>query len=299
MTQVRICFASRPWDVFSDRFSRSPGFKMEVHTRSDVERYVQSKTTSHEAMKMLLSSPEAAERSSARRLVSRILDQAKGVFIWVKLVLENLLDARTEGAELGELDKIVTSLPDELEDLYATLLARVKVRGYHREAYAMLELLVQAPRLLNLHEFQCIVKCATRGDLKDCISALRHTSPQISAADIDVFCRRIKSRCGGLVEVISSSLASTHDEPVLIVQLMHQTVKDFVNRPGFKGVLDLPNDPISSENGHSFVVKFGLAMIQGAPLSTLQHSSDQIPWLSFQLRSDLFECALTHFATLN
>jgi hypothetical protein len=121
---------------------------------------------------MLLNSPEATERSSARRLVSRILDQARGVFVWVKVMLENLLDARTERPELEELDEIVTSLPGDLEDLYAALLARVKMQRHHREAYAMLEVLVRTPHLLNLHEFRCIVKCATRGDLNDCVDAL-------------------------------------------------------------------------------------------------------------------------------
>jgi hypothetical protein len=70
---------------------------------------------------------------------------------------------------------------------------------------------------------------------------------------------------------------------------MHQTVKDFVTRPDFKTVLDLYNDPISSANGHSFLAKFGLAMIQGVPSSTVQHSSDQIQWLSLELRDTLFE----------
>lgn len=300
MTQVRICFASRPWDVFSDRFSKCPGFRMETHTRSDVESYVRGKMQSHEAMRMLLNSSEATERASARRLVSRILDQARGVFIWVKLVLENLLDARTEGAELEELDKIITSLPDELEDLYAALLARVKVQGYHREAYAMLELLVRAPRLLTLHEFRCIVKCATQRDLKGCVDALRNTSPQMSEADIDAFRRRIKSRCGGLVEVIRRPPAYKRYKFSWIVQLMHQTVKDFVARPGFKSVLDLPNDPISSENGHSFLAKFGLAMIQGAPSSTVQHAPNQIPWLSSNLRRNLFALCTDafHYAEL-
>jgi uncharacterized protein YeeX (DUF496 family) len=160
---------------------------MEAHPRSDVESYVDGKTHSHKAMKMLLNSPEATERSSARRLVSRILDPARGVFIWIKLLLENLLDAWTEGAELEELDDIVTSLPDDLEDLYTALMAGVKVQGHHREAYTMLEVLVRAPRLLNLHKFRCIVKCANQGNLKDCVDALKHASPRMSAADIDGF----------------------------------------------------------------------------------------------------------------
>jgi hypothetical protein len=55
----------------------------------------------------------------------------------------------------------------------------------------------------------------------------------------------------------------------MFLQLMHQIVKYFATRPGFKGVLDLYNDPIGSENGHSFLAEFGLAMIQGAPSSTV------------------------------
>lgn len=294
MTQVRICCASRPWNVFNDHFNRYPGFQMENYTERDIIHYVWNTMYQHEATKIWLNSPEPAERASAQRLISLILNQAKGVFIWVKLVLQNLLDACTAGAELQELDEIVTSLPPELEDLYEALLDRVRGQGYHYEAYAMLEILVRAPRPLTLHEFRCIVKCATPANLDRCVDALQSTSPRMSATDIDAFRRRIRSRCGGLVEIVNyigppiSASKDEKEKTVHVVQLMHQTVRDFVTRPGFKGVLDLPNNPISSENGHSFLAKFGFAMIKGAASRSGGRFCNRIPWLSWERGEELF-----------
>ena len=310
MTQVRVCCASRPWDVFNDRFSRFPGFKIENYTKEDIKRYVWDTMNEHEAMRIWLQSPDPDEFSSARKLISSILSQADGVFIWVKLVLGNLLDARTSGAEPQELNEILKSLPSELEDLYRALLDRVKRQGYRAEAYAMLEILVRAPRPLTLHEFRCIVKCATIPNLDKCIEVLQTVKPQMSKIDVDGFRRRIRSRCGGLVEIVSTELHTTSaksrkadqtlpkavskdekDATIYTVQLMHQTVKEYVARPEFKGVLDLPNSLISTENGHSFLAKFGLVMIKGAISRAGGVGRNKIQWLSLDCEKNFELCA--------
>jgi hypothetical protein len=167
-TQIRVCFASRPWDAFNDQFSGSPGFKMEDHTQSGVSHYIWDNMRNHAAMGSLLKSPVPQERTLVVNLVSRILEEARGVFIWVKLVLEKLLEARTQGAELEELYQVLISLPQELEDLYAVLLTRHKTPDYQREAYAMLEVLLRTPQRLSVHLFRCIVKCATLKNLDEC-----------------------------------------------------------------------------------------------------------------------------------
>jgi hypothetical protein len=135
---------------------------------SGVSHYIWDNMRNHAAMGSLLKSPVPQERTLVVNLVSRILEEARGVFIWVKLVLEKLLEARTQGAELEELYQVLISLPQELEDLYAVLLTRHKTPDYQREAYAMLEVLLRTPQRLSVHLFRCIVKCATLKNLDEC-----------------------------------------------------------------------------------------------------------------------------------
>ncbi len=48
-------------------------------------------------------------------LISNLIDQAEGVFLWLKLVVKELLNATREGATLAELWKVLASFPKELE----------------------------------------------------------------------------------------------------------------------------------------------------------------------------------------
>lgn len=66
--------------------------------------------------------------------------------------------------------------------------------------------------------------------------------------------RRIRSRCGGLVEIFV-----VEDTP--FVRLMHQTVKEFILRPGFKHYVLGEKYALFAENGYSFLSKYTLAAL--------------------------------------
>jgi hypothetical protein len=66
--------------------------------------------------------------------------------------------------------------------------------------------------------------------------------------------RRLENICGDLIDAGHSSTGST-------VQFMHQTVKDFVNRPGFEHrMLGYSHAPLY-QNGFSFLLKYELTML--------------------------------------
>ncbi|EXJ73272.1 uncharacterized protein A1O5_03032 [Cladophialophora psammophila CBS 110553] len=202
-TRIRICCASRPWDVFSDHFKSCQTFNMEDHTEADIRRYVIDTISTHEAMKPWFQSTIQAERQPIYDLISEILQQAQGVFIWVKLVLQDLLESRTGGADIDELRQTIRSLPHELEDLYQALMGRIQKPGFSEETYAMLEILVRSPEPLELRQFVCILRCATASNLEHGVQRLQQLGQELSSSEVDTFRRRLRSHCGGLVEIVA------------------------------------------------------------------------------------------------
>jgi hypothetical protein len=110
----------------------------------------------------------------------------------------------------------------------------------------------------------------------------------MSDAELDTINRRIRSRCGGLIETIGGPFRSPE------VRFMHQSVRDFVASLKFKNIFEWANDPMCFENGYSFMAKFGLALLYGKPSTCNSdlRSSSKIPWLNAALGELLFNlCA--------
>ncbi|KAG6360544.1 hypothetical protein INS49_011606 [Diaporthe citri] len=82
---VKICFASRPGDNNFERVQTlDPGF--------------------------------------SRSLFHKIVNNSEGVFLWVRLVVESLLDGMREGDRVSDLQKRLDAIPKDLEDLFQWML---------------------------------------------------------------------------------------------------------------------------------------------------------------------------------
>lgn len=83
----KICVSSRTWPIFSDAFSQNPSLKMEALTQPDIEIYVDDHFNKSRAIQDLrLSEPKIIEK-----LTEEIKNEAEGVFLWVVLVVEQLV----------------------------------------------------------------------------------------------------------------------------------------------------------------------------------------------------------------
>jgi len=54
-----------------------------------------------------------------------MVDKAKGVFIWLKVVVDSLVESITDGAGIVELRAILDSLPSDISSLYNAMFARI------------------------------------------------------------------------------------------------------------------------------------------------------------------------------
>jgi hypothetical protein len=82
---IKICLASRPWPIFKTHFGQCLGFEVHLHTYQDILLYFQRR---------LEDSIEFQEQATAtvqlRAIADRVAAKALGVFVWVRLVLDEL-----------------------------------------------------------------------------------------------------------------------------------------------------------------------------------------------------------------
>lgn len=156
---------------------------------------------------------------------------------------------------------------------------------FRSASYAMLDIVLRSEMPIHPYYFWLATACASCHTLRDCISKIPSkaylASYQIESrfGDIKMFgpkapnsfyvkleeavgsneqCQyRLKSRCDGLIEEVPYKNKNGCGDST-VIQFMHQTVKDFVSKPGFRQFIT-NEDNESKENGYSFLAKYNLA----------------------------------------
>ena len=118
---LRLCLASRSWNVFEHHFGRYPGLAIHEHTQTDIDVY----TRSH--LEASIDDPELITPERLGTLTQQITLKACGVFIWVRLVVEQLAKGIRDGSPYSSLEDEVARMPQKLEDLYVNILERLGV----------------------------------------------------------------------------------------------------------------------------------------------------------------------------
>ncbi|KAI1075016.1 hypothetical protein F5B20DRAFT_585718 [Whalleya microplaca] len=188
---VKLVLSSRPEPAFEDKFALYK--KLTVHdlTRDDIRVYVRENLEKDPRMKELVSRDK-----KSRELVDSIVGYSSGVFLWVRLVTESLIDGLTDGDGIQELRQRTEDLPRDLHELYRAMLLRVEPRH-----------LSQTAKLLQLVE--CSGGLSVMGlwfaeNASEELVCQTHVSP-ISDEEVKYHVEqmehRVKSRCKGLIEI--------------------------------------------------------------------------------------------------
>lgn len=112
---LKIFMASRPVAQLEARRDQFHNFiKLDDETRSDIYNYAQLQLYG-------LSSTDLLAQATAY-----ILKNAQGVFLWVKLISEQLIAAYEEGYSEEEVFELLKRLPTELEDFYSLMLEKMR-----------------------------------------------------------------------------------------------------------------------------------------------------------------------------
>jgi hypothetical protein len=251
---IKICFSSRPWDVFVERFDKCRGIRLQDWTRPDISRYAAVRLR-----KILDPAPldptSEATQSHLTRMVNYIHENAHGVFLWVTLVLKELTELSHRSPQ--SLYAEMTKFPADLEDYYRFTLGRISPEDKH-DAFVLLELVLRCEEgqveVRDLyHAFIC-VKCATFEACQQLL-LIAYSEAQEESSMVT----QLKDLCGGLLEVVQ--VKEKIDQGVKhVVQFMHETTTEFVHRPGLLQCLACNSGlALVWANGHHFWTKYWFA----------------------------------------
>ena len=198
-----ICISSRPLPTLVAQLGCHPNLILQNHTSTDISRFVEDK----------LRSAHVDMDADMIWLRDEIIEKANGVFLWVHLVVEEIFEGYEEGDTVSELRDRLSAIPSGLDQLFMRIWRMIDKR-HTQEAIAMLNALVCAMRPLTLSEFRYALALRTKASFHS-LRQLK-SSEDLVRNDIEMT-KRIRSRCGGLVEVSNN-----------IVQFIHQSVKDWM-----------------------------------------------------------------------
>lgn len=132
---AKFCVSSRPWNVFVTNFAIAnvPTLVLEERTREDMAEYIRG--TLEEDRRFLLLK---AREDRAHELVTEIIEKANGVFLWVFLVVRELLRGLNEVDDFSTLKRRLRRLPDDLEKYFQHMLNQLDRIYQEKSARALL-----------------------------------------------------------------------------------------------------------------------------------------------------------------
>ncbi|KAF2789109.1 hypothetical protein K505DRAFT_313725 [Melanomma pulvis-pyrius CBS 109.77] len=228
LPNVKLCVASRPWNVFEDTFGRctQQKFYLQDLTRGDIDRYVQSKLMQHPTWKSLANGDIHYDAVG-----KEVVERAQGVFLWVFLVVKSLLEGLSNGDTASLLHQRVRRIPSDLREFFKFILDSLDPIYNQHVAHFFLAAL-ESSESLPLMAYSYFEDEYDNSDyVLELDTAALHKSEMLSR--LKQTSRRLNGRCKGLLEVYGESdederRDTDQDNPFYYqVGFLHRTVRDF------------------------------------------------------------------------
>jgi len=235
--RIKMCVASRPWIEFDDAYREIPQLAMDLLTADDMQTFVAEGIRDCRAFDEL----RRIYPLETDRLLNNMTCKANGVFVWLKVVTQALVESATEGAGIFELQGILESLPTDMCLLYDAIWARMPLQTRTRGA-VLLQMVRAASEywspswaLIWLAEEYAWRPVGIGIDDKTHLKHLADLSSDSLQAAKTSLRRKLTSRTRGLLELVDTK---THHEShgrflaeQGIVAFHHRTANEWVTQP--------------------------------------------------------------------
>ena len=218
---IKMCLASRPWTPFRMAFAEGNcdgSLLLERHTKRDIERFVEDILEKDKRFTQ-------AERADKRYawFVREVIERALGVFLWVYLVVNEILLGLGERNKLEDLQAKLNAIPDDLESYFMRIFDRVD-KAHRTESAKVFLLTIHAVQPLSVACYRYLEKEHREPGyaLEAAIEPM--SSEQLTLVHEDVR-DRINFLCKDLLEV---NEVYTDQKLDYRVDFLHRTVKDFL-----------------------------------------------------------------------
>lgn len=214
--KFHICFSSRHYPIIGGNYE----FKicLEKENEDDISTYVHDRLETNECLRT----------SSVPDL---IIYSAAGVFLWARLVIDNVLELEGAGHNVAFIAASVRDVPEELDGIYEKL---VKGMDEKEESLKLMRWLCFARRSLTLDELRWAL--VVDGE-KLYPTSQEYENLATYIDDSKKMIKRLKALSCGLAEVRHSIGGPEH------VELIHQSVKEFFLGRGLRNLAE------SQQNG--------------------------------------------------
>ncbi|KAI0854712.1 hypothetical protein F4860DRAFT_522539 [Xylaria cubensis] len=262
---TKICLASRPEPHLESVLSEYPHLRLQDLTFRDMKNYA-SKTIQPYISKGRISLSVGSD------ITDRLTRKAEGVFLWLRLALNDLTNGLRSFDSDNELYARLEQMPADLNKLYEDIWTRINEdSAIHRKDAALYFKLAIASRNKNARELNLLHLMATTTDLVQ-----RCFIDPMSAAYLEKECettiRKIRQRCIGLLEIVPRSAfpyVKTRDPQYasllpywqIAVQFPHRTAYDFLTQSD-EGNRILEFDSSTSHDASLRLLKSDLIMIK-------------------------------------
>ncbi|ORY10805.1 hypothetical protein BCR34DRAFT_588351 [Clohesyomyces aquaticus] len=255
-----------------------PGFFTQYYTKRDLEVVIHTTLQDNPRLRSTLDSNNAETRNIVHKLQKELARKWNGVFLWHKLVLEDILTECTNGRSLHNLMGRLVEPPKELGRYYDHTMQLRGNERYSRERGIMLDVMRCVGGRLSAHDFFAATQLFRVENLQD------HT---LDLPGLDDAERQLRSRCGPLVEIVEGDLpesdVSDPEDSIIevsesrnpsknhsqwldgyFVQFLHQTVKVWAAKRSSASTVP------SSDNGYTALLKVVVhESLDNAPLRML------------------------------
>jgi hypothetical protein len=236
---VKVCVASRPWNIFQAAFGQKANLRLEDLTFDDIKNFVQSKFYADTEFEKL----RRRYPSFADELMDNIVMKASGVFLWVDLVVTSLLVGMRLDDRIEDFQRRLDELPPDLEKLYEKILHSLDP-FYLEHAAQYFTLVESAKAPLTILQFSFADEESPESAIKMRLGSM--TQSEISLR-VEAVNRRLNSRCKGFLET-DRGLQSIQDKDMrrpsqLTVQYLHRTVRDFIKSPKAQSFVQSSTNP--------------------------------------------------------
>ncbi|GAW17427.1 hypothetical protein ANO14919_068840 [Xylariales sp. No.14919] len=220
---IKLCLSSRSWAIFKDAFggNLNTTVRLEDLTRKDIRRFVTDSFNAHEQFHQLsLMDPLYAD------LVEEVVRKAQGVFLWVFLVVRDLLEGLTYNDTMKIMRQRLDRFPDDLDAYFRHIFDSIH-KVYRAQTARTFQIAMSREEPLPLLYYSLV------DDVEEDHSLNYNTAFKLSDEQIEaklaVMWRRLEGRSKGLLEVVVSN--TEHKRIANLdysVEFLHRTVRDFL-----------------------------------------------------------------------
>ena len=222
---VKICLSSRPWNIFSAAFGDNADRKLllEDHNAGDIKRYINHRLQTDEQFASL----QLRDSRGSSELVDQMVRNAQGVFLWVRIVVGNLLRGLSNDDSPMDLNNRLNTLPTTLTEYFQHMFDNID-DNYRQETAEILLICLEGIQPLSLLALWFYDQERNTTDY-----ALQAEISSIGIAGMADIHKRIHKRIYARGQDLLSIEfdESRIDYQRFTVRFSHLTVKEFLSKP--------------------------------------------------------------------